>query len=306
MNNYQFFVGLVLIAVVMTCSAEIYQWTDASGIVRYGNKPSSSGAEKVKKLQEYDLPSFATKGPLTEIDKRRLYYYLEYVREKKAKGKYYGHAGAKTVLSPLVPYWSPFHVGYNRMPYIGNANRNPPNRNSLKAFLEGWSPARKPSRPTIVSPLPCETSGNKDCSGKKLQDVDYRHRMIVGVSFDNSDLSGAKFNGSRLLNGVTFRGAKLINADFSGAELAGRIDLSGADLTGAKFEGARCMNCNFDQAILKKANFSGSTLIKTSFLGADMRNANLSRARKVEVNFNRANTAGCSDCRAIDDWKRRF
>ena len=129
---------------------------------------------------------------------------------------------------------------------------------------------------------------------------------LYGAYFDNSDVSGAFFNGVDLSNarftsgnssGADFTGATLTGVWFDGSDVSGanftnadltNTDFWGTDVSAAIFTGANLTNGDFRNATLTNAIFTNVNLTNGIFYDANVTNANFTNANLSYVDFDGA------------------
>ena len=145
-----------------------------------------------------------------------------------------------------------------------------------------------------------------DLTGRDLSDADLRQAVISAA-----DLTGAIFKRALLQDADLFA-ANLTDADMSHADMSRSIlrgailknaKLNNANLNDADFRGGTILtkdgevegadetdltNCNFDFAMLVRAEMTGANLEGTSFVGAQLRGAKLTGAKLINANFSGA------------------
>jgi hypothetical protein len=163
----------------------------------------------------------------------------------------------------------------------------------LKKGVAAWNQWRS-QNPKILPDL----SGADFNGAKLIEDVATPGRLTLGAQIARK-LIGVELYGINLLDanlqGTLLRGANLRNAFLVGA------DLSGADLSGATLLSARCTAAKFRNGKLPKANLELSDLSNASLVGADLTGANLTRSTLVKTDLTRAVLVG-SRVYGISAW----
>ena len=154
-----------------------------------------------------------------------------------------------------------------------NQSRNSASSRSSRTPLRGYSRnnsqdsrgSREPSKPVKVDK---DTLLSYYAKGRR----DFSHKDISLQNLEKANLSGTKFNSSRMI----------------------KINLQNADLSSTKFN-----NCDLRQASLRNANLSRAYLSSANLEGADLRGANLTHANFDATKLKGANLCGANLTSAI-------
>ena len=175
----------------------------------------------------------------------------------------------------------------------------------LSAFIRTNTPAPTAAPMNSFSPVSCPNGPVRPdvqaavvVLGRRNPDHDQRARIslrqtcLVGVVFDQVNLSGAELMGANLTNAMVLNGIDLTNADLYGANLAG---VTYGDSTGPNSNDAR--GSKFDGASFSHANLPGfaamsGTFVKTYFSGANLQGASIGFSDLRGANFSGANLHG--------------
>ena len=145
-----------------------------------------------------------------------------------------------------------------------------------------------------------------DLTGRDLSDADLRQAIISAADLTGAILTRALLQDADLF-AANLTGADMSHADMSRTILRGAIlknaKLNNANLNDADFRGGTILtkdgevegadetdltNCNFDFAMLVRAEMTGANLEGTSFVGAQLRGAKLTGAKLINANFSGA------------------
>jgi uncharacterized protein YjbI with pentapeptide repeats len=111
------------------------------------------------------------------------------------------------------------------------------------------------------------------CNDPAGPGVDWSNCVMVALTMDGQDLSGAKLRGL-LLTSSKITGSNFTGADFTEARIA-NTDFSGSDFTAAVFEGAHLTNVkltatSFRNAKLKQVVATNINVTDADFEGAEV------------------------------------
>ena len=119
-------------------------------------------------------------------------------------------------------------------------------------------------------------------SGTNLSGVDLRGSDLSDIRMYSQGLILCHANLSKLdLSVFFFRGSNLSGANFNGARLL-RADFTDANLSGAKFDRVMAPETGFFDANLTSASFIKATLTEARFYGANLTTANFRNAKGVD------------------------
>ncbi|MBD2441479.1 pentapeptide repeat-containing protein [Nostoc sp. FACHB-110] len=114
----------------------------------------------------------------------------------------------------------------------------------------------------ILSPRPAFAQINTiNYSNTNLENRDFSHTDLAGVTFVAAEMRGTNFQGADLTNAIFTKGVLL------------KANLEGANLTGALVD-----RVTLDGANLKNANFTEATLTRSRFYDADITGADFTDA----------------------------